>query len=417
MRHKKNYLMIFLLLICHVAFSVNGQISDKTVLDISGQEYDYIESYAFFRCYNVKTVSFSDSLISIGEGAFEECYNLENVVLPDGCEEIDDQAFFRCVSLKTIEIPPSVIYFGENIFPLDILMVVKQGSEAEKYAKKNNLDYVYTGKQTDAQNVIGPILKTNWNQPTNYFYSENKFGTESNGDGLCESIAWGQVLNHLKLNIYGSRRYSTMSTTYYKDFDIDPVQINKLPLYLNLKPLSFDYVDQDSKDEVQQYLKDSISNNELYKYIENIAFALRHGWKNEKLKNNDNNITINQHVPIYVKYYPISNKNKTDAETIIRNNLEKNIPLVAILGKKNDRDHAVVIDGIRKKDGKQEVHINFGWGGSQNRWCELCTPIKLVYPQKFKEKRGIFDLGIVGFYEVTPIVGEELKKWTPYRVK
>lgn len=136
MRHKKNYLMIFLLLICHVAFSVNGQISDKTVLDISGQEYKYIESYAFFRCYNVKTVSFSDSLISIGEGAFEDCYNLENVVLPDGCEEIDDEAFFCCVSLKTIEIPPSVIYFGENIFPLDILMVVKQGSEAEKYAKK-----------------------------------------------------------------------------------------------------------------------------------------------------------------------------------------------------------------------------------------------------------------------------------------
>lgn len=276
--------------------------------------------------------------------------------------------------------------------------------------KKHNIDYVYdrVPNQSDVSDVVGPILKTCWDQPMDYFYSKEKYGKNSNKRGLCECVAWGQILKHLNLNVYGSRKYVTKVRKYYRDFDSNHTDIDNLPVYISSLPS----IDMDSA-QVISYKRDSIKNVDLYNFLENIAFAIEHGWRNEEVISKQL-FSICEHTPISIIKYNINDKRKTSVETIIRERLMDNIPLFAVIDNLEGTDHAVVIDGIRKKNGKTEVHIDFGWGGDQNRWTELCVPIKIAIDN---HKQWVSKRGVISVYDVIPLEGEELKKWTPYRVK
>lgn len=396
--------ILFLLIFCGVCTSADSQNVIDSTLNISCI-YD-ITSFAFAERNDIKTVVFSDSLGSIGICSFYECHNIENIVIPDGCKSIMTEAFAGCTSLKTIEIPYSVTCFGVNSIPLDVLVIVKKGSKAEKYAKKHNIDYVYKRGCSNVSDVVGPILKTCWDQPIKYFYSEEKYGTEGNGDGLCEYVALGQILKHLNLNVYGSCKYSTTTSVYYRDFDINHIDIDNLPAYIN--PLQ--NIDMDSA-QVATYKRDSIKNVELYNFLENVAIASEHGWRNELVKRR-RNFSILQHTPIKIEKYYVNTKSKTNVETIIRKSLMDNRPLYAEIYNLGGTSHAVVIDGIREKNGKTEIHIDFGWGGINNRWTELCVPIKVIWDENIQ---SVSKKGIIFIYDIIPLEGDELKEWKPYR--
>lgn len=398
----------FLLIFCGVGISADSQNVIDSTLNISCIQE--VASCTFQERNDIKTVIFSNSLKSIGIQSFYKCHNIENIVIPDGCISILDRAFEDCISLKTIEIPSSVTCLGANFIPLDVLMVVEKGSKAEKYAKKHNIDYVYdrVPNQSDVSDVVGPILKTCWDQPMDYFYSKEKYGKNSNKRGLCECVAWGQILKHLNLNVYGSRKYVTKVRKYYRDFDSNHTDIDNLPVYISSLPS----IDMDSA-QVISYKRDSIKNVELYNFLENIAFAIEHGWRNEEVISKQL-FSICEHTPISIIKYNINDKRKTSVETIIRERLMDNIPLFAVVDNLEGTDHAVVIDGIRKKNGKTEVHIDFGWGGNQNRWTELCATIKIAIDN---HKQWMSKRGVIYIYDVIPLEGEELKKWKPYRVK
>ncbi|MCD8206402.1 MAG: leucine-rich repeat protein [Bacteroidales bacterium] len=70
-----------------------------------------IEDYAFRNCTALETVTFADSTvvnIKLGEGVFYGCDSLEKINLPDGISEIPSYFFYGCMSLMELELPSTV---------------------------------------------------------------------------------------------------------------------------------------------------------------------------------------------------------------------------------------------------------------------------------------------------------------------
>ena len=65
---------------------------------------------------NEKEISIPDTVVAIGNGAFEQCKSLQRVTIPDTVVKIGDRAFFGCDGLHSIEIPDSVTEIGNDVF-------------------------------------------------------------------------------------------------------------------------------------------------------------------------------------------------------------------------------------------------------------------------------------------------------------
>ena len=77
-----------------------------------------IGAYAFMEC-GLISVLFSNSLISIGKGAFSCARSLESIVIPDSVTTIGDLAFYTCTSLKSIKLSKNIKIIGKEVFSCD----------------------------------------------------------------------------------------------------------------------------------------------------------------------------------------------------------------------------------------------------------------------------------------------------------
>ena len=75
-----------------------------------------IEEYAFYFCTALTSVSISESVETIGWGAFMDCTSLTNVTIPDSVTEISGWAFRACTSLSSVAIGNSVTSIGVYAF-------------------------------------------------------------------------------------------------------------------------------------------------------------------------------------------------------------------------------------------------------------------------------------------------------------
>ena len=75
-----------------------------------------IEPQAFSNCKNLKTVSLSDELVSIGEGAFDGCSSLTEIVLPKGITSIKQYTFRNCKSLTSVILPEGLKMIHDYAF-------------------------------------------------------------------------------------------------------------------------------------------------------------------------------------------------------------------------------------------------------------------------------------------------------------
>ncbi len=77
-----------------------------------------IGPYAFDMAFNsnLKSVTFPDTLLSIGEGAFTGCENLSSVTIGSSLSVIGHGAFNGCDDLLSLYIPPSVTSIGPHTF-------------------------------------------------------------------------------------------------------------------------------------------------------------------------------------------------------------------------------------------------------------------------------------------------------------
>ena len=98
---------------------------------------------AFNTCENLTSVVINGPVTEIPEYAFAWCENLTTVVLPDSVTSIDSGAFAGCSSLTSLEIPAGVTYIGEDAFQFcyDLILSVAPGSYAETFARSNGIDY------------------------------------------------------------------------------------------------------------------------------------------------------------------------------------------------------------------------------------------------------------------------------------
>lgn len=79
----------------------------------------YIADYAFYSSEDAtsfETVVLPDSVLRIGEGAFENCIALKNITFSKNITHIGAFAFLSCVSITDMVIPDSVIYIGDYAF-------------------------------------------------------------------------------------------------------------------------------------------------------------------------------------------------------------------------------------------------------------------------------------------------------------
>ena len=63
---------------------------------------------AFWNCFVMTSITFSNDVTRIGKSAFTGCYALTSINLPDGMETIGEGAFYGCKGLTAIDIPNSV---------------------------------------------------------------------------------------------------------------------------------------------------------------------------------------------------------------------------------------------------------------------------------------------------------------------
>lgn len=74
-----------------------------------------VGSYAFFRS-SVEHVYFSDSVQTIGSGAFEDCRSLASIGIPDCVETIGKSAFSGCTSSLSICFGRGLTGLGADAF-------------------------------------------------------------------------------------------------------------------------------------------------------------------------------------------------------------------------------------------------------------------------------------------------------------
>lgn len=100
-----------------------------------------IDDATFYDCISLTNVKLPNTVTSIGVSAFKNCKALKNIEIPDSVETIAAYAFEECTSLESITIPDSVTEFGKDVFEdcKSFTIRCNPNSEAEKYAKENNI--------------------------------------------------------------------------------------------------------------------------------------------------------------------------------------------------------------------------------------------------------------------------------------
>ena len=106
---------------------------------VSMESVLYIDDYAFAGCENLKTVLFSNNLVSIGRAAFQNCKSLESVEFGNKLSSIDSYAFYGCEQLQSV-------FFSDTDEKLKI--------EGDAFCGCSSLTSVHLGSKVWTGNII-----------------------------------------------------------------------------------------------------------------------------------------------------------------------------------------------------------------------------------------------------------------------
>jgi hypothetical protein len=71
---------------------------------------------AFYDCYNLRSITFPDTLVSIGDAAFIRCSSLSSITFPDTLVSIGDEVFANCTGLNSVTLPNALTSIGDMAF-------------------------------------------------------------------------------------------------------------------------------------------------------------------------------------------------------------------------------------------------------------------------------------------------------------
>lgn len=89
--------------------SVSVTIPSQVTYYLTTYDVTRIDDYAFYRDYNLTSVTIGNSVTKIGYRAFNECHNLQYAYLGSSVSTIDDEAFRDCGNLSSIYYNPNVL--------------------------------------------------------------------------------------------------------------------------------------------------------------------------------------------------------------------------------------------------------------------------------------------------------------------
>ena len=183
-----------------------------------------IDSYAFYNCKGLISVTIPDSVTSIGSFAFDGCTDLTDVTIPDGVTCINSWTFSFCSSLTSIKIPNSVttidygsFHYCTGLTSITILNgVTNIDLSAFNFCSKLT-DVYYNGTESQWENLNGKneIL---FNTTVHYLKQcgDNVFWTFDESTGTLTISGEGDMYN-----------FGSGSSPFYNNTSINSVIINE----------------------------------------------------------------------------------------------------------------------------------------------------------------------------------------------
>lgn len=103
---------------CDKLTSINVDSNNPSYSSVDGNLYDKAQTLLMQYTIGKTNATFKmpDSVVEVGEGAFENCENLSGITLSDNLVDIDLYAFSGCSNLKAISIPSSVVNIDKVAF-------------------------------------------------------------------------------------------------------------------------------------------------------------------------------------------------------------------------------------------------------------------------------------------------------------
>ena len=205
--------------------------STATAYTISDVTVNSIEPYAFYGAANLATLNLSDSLVTIGEHAFDDCTGIKSIYIGTSVQSIGTRAFFDCLALEGFTVSASNTYFyadqngvlykyarddaGELIIgadgsmSVDTLVCYPAGLQRNAYTVMSGVTTVSSGAFAKNAHLIRVILPATVNAVRDevftscanlaeiYFKGEipNEFG-----DGVVDSTSADLIVYYLSGN-------------------------------------------------------------------------------------------------------------------------------------------------------------------------------------------------------------------------
>ncbi|MCQ2612783.1 MAG: leucine-rich repeat protein [Treponemataceae bacterium] len=351
-----------------------------------------VPSHIFRNVASLTDVTLSEGIEEIGYGAFWNCSKLTNFTIPSTVKEIGGYAFYN-IGLKEVYVPSTVETIGDNAFSKSVKIICEEGSAAEAWAKEKGYKTEIKLAPTMVTSNAGvtevysePFITTKWGQ----LGGNNRF---TNGERSgCECAAEATIAQYWGLVPKGSHAYATSKNTYYVDFDAYTPDLRKFP-----QGYSSDLSEQ-AKYDAETFLWYHIIIDE--KRLDDSTSYHYGGGQMPR---------IAEHLPYKLTSMTTNENTKEEMEEMIIRNMKAKRPLrIYSYNEDKSSTHVWVIDGARKRNGKLEVHYDFGWYGKDNGWYVFWEPIvnsTISYASDYRALR-----------EYIPLTGAELAAWKPHRL-
>ncbi|MCM1104463.1 MAG: fibronectin type III domain-containing protein [Clostridium sp.] len=195
-------------------FSANGSVTSLSIPSGVPKTF-YIDECAFYDCYNLKTVTVSANIASVGKSAFHGCINLETVTFKGNVTSgIGTRAFANCHNLKKVDFSKSTAKLGglsgacfENNFELTEVNLPDRTGAIYGY-NFNNCPKLTSLRIPENTQIVGTEV-------FGYMYGCKKKGCYSSidGNGLTEQ----SVKADGSKSMYVMNLYTADSDTYKKN--------------------------------------------------------------------------------------------------------------------------------------------------------------------------------------------------------
>jgi len=177
-----------------------------------------IGAYAFSGCSQLKSISIPVVVKNINDGIFQGCASLTSVVIPSGVTNIGNSAFSACLDLIDVSIPNSVTSIGNGAF-----------------ANCNNLEIVrYNGTEDDFANITIDAYNNPLKNAEKFYFLHVEI-LDMSGNIICKRIQdANQIINISDVIDENSAYYLYYDNQKVNRYDINSKKTSTMVLYAEI---------------------------------------------------------------------------------------------------------------------------------------------------------------------------------------